>query len=176
MHLQYEWKPEEWREAQQLASAGPRRAPKPVMTYAMVGIMSMGCVGELVSAVRASNDTQFSGSLLPLLLFVAAVVAAAQIYARGAKRRRRVRPLPAMPRGSQQLMFSERGWQTAPGDAAVTGRARPWTEFREQRKGRRSLILLGGEGVYAALPLRVLSTTQGSYLHRLLIRKLHRTV
>jgi hypothetical protein len=176
MQLNYEWEPEEWREALSLASAGPRRPAKPVMTYAVVSIMAAGAVGELVNAVRASSQAQFSGSLLPLLLFAGAVVLAMHIYTRAVTRRRRLGPLPTMPQGTQHMQLSEDGWRVAPADAIHHEMERPWTDFQEQRKGRRSLILLGVGNTFAALPLRVLSASQGGYLHRLLIRKLHRTI
>lgn len=176
MQLLYEWEPEEWREALMLASAGPRRSPKPVMTYAVISMMAAGSLGELVNAVRASREAQFSGSLLPLLLFAAAIVVAMQIYTRAVARRRRLRPLPAMPKGPQHVLFSEEGWRVAPADAARQEEARPWAELQEQRKGRYSLILLGAGNTFAALPLRVLNATQGGFLNRLLIRKLHRTL
>ncbi len=176
MQLHYEWEPEEWREALTLASAGPGRPGKPVMTYAVVCIMAAGSLGELVNAVRASTQAQFSGSLLPLLLFAAAIVVAAQIYTRAITRQRRLAPLPTMPQGTQHMHLSEGGWRVAHVDAICHETERPWTDLQEQRKGRRSLILLGVGNTFAALPLRVLSATQGSHLHRLLKRKLHKTV
>ena len=176
MQVLYEWEPEEWREAVMLASAGPRRAPKPVMTYAVIGIMAVGCMGELVNAVRASTEAQFSGSLLPLVLFAGAVVMAMEIYARALARRRRLRPLPTMPKGPQNMLFHEEGGRMVPAEGAEDEPERSWTELQEQRRGRRSLILLGAGNVFAALPLRVLNAAQVSHLHRLLVRKLHRTV
>ena len=176
MQLLYEWEPEEWREALMLASAGPRRSPKPVMTYAVICIMAAGSLGELVNAVRASSQAQFSGSLLPLLLFAAAVIAAMEIYARAGARRKRLRPLPGMPKGPQHMLFSEHGWHLAPASTVHNATQRPWTDLQERRQGRRSMILLGSNGTFAALPLRVLNATQGGSLHRLLIRKLHRAL
>ncbi len=176
MQLHFEWEPEEWREAILLASAGPRRSPQPVMTYAAISIMAAGSLGELVNAVRASSEAQFSGSLLPLLLFAAAVIVATEIYTRAVARRRRLRPLPAMPRGPQLLLFHEEGWRIAAASVAEHEAERPWTDLQEQRKGRRSLILLGAGNIFAALPLRILNPTQGGSLQRLLVRKLHRTV
>ncbi len=174
MNLTYEWQPEEWREALLLASARPRRSSKPVMTYGVVAMMALGAMGELVNAVRSSVQADYSGSLVPMLLFAAAVVAAMQLYARAVNRRKSLGTPASMPAGQQQLVLAEGGWRATPADGGGEAEVRPWKDLQEQRTGRRSMILLGQGNTFAALPLRVLSASQGGHLHRLLIRKLHR--
>ncbi len=174
MHLRYTWEPEEWREALLLASAGPRRPPKPVMIYAVVCMMSLGAVGELFNALRSSVAPDYSGSLLPMLLFAAAVVVAMQVYTRAASRNRALRPLAAMPDGEQELLLSEGGWRAVCAGDLDAGQMRSWGELRERRMGQRSMIMVGRGNAFAAVPLRALTATQGSHLHRLLVRKFHR--
>ena len=176
MHLRFEWQAEEWREALLLASAGPRRPPKPVMTYAIIGIMSMGAVGEVVQALRSATFSGYGGSLMPMLLFAGAIVLALKVYTRGASRTRQLRPLLPMPTEAQELVLSEAGWRAASADApeAVRSAVRPWQELCEHRTGERSLILVGPGNTFAALPLRALQGAQTGHLHRLLMRKLHR--
>ncbi len=172
MQLRFEWEPEEWREALLLASAGPRRPPKPVMTYAIIALMSMGAVGEVVNAIRSTTAADYSGSLVPMLLFAGAIVVAVQIYTRAASRTRQLRPLVPMPTEEQELLLSEGGWRAAA--ARQEAELRPWSDLCEQRTGRHSLILVGRGNTFAALPLRALKGAQGNHLHRLLVRKLHR--
>ena len=157
-----------------LAAAGPRRPPKPLMTYGIVCIMATGAVGELVNAVRSSSQLDYGGSLVPVLAFAGAVVGALMVYARAAGRRS-TRLLATMPAGEQQLVVSEGGWRIAPAES-MDGPVRSWEELRHQRTGSKSMILLGTGGAFAALPLRVLNASQGGYLHRLLVRKLHRVM
>lgn len=172
MNFQFEWQPDEWREALLLASAGPRRPPKPVMTYALIGMMCLGAGGEVMHALRGATFNDYGGSIMPMLLFTAAIVLALQIYARGANRSRRLRPIRPMPQDMQELVFTEDGWSCA----SLRQRAefRPWDDLCEQRTGRQSLILVGEGNAFAALPLRALKRSQSSTLQRLLVRKLQR--
>lgn len=174
MNLRFQWEPEEWREAVMLASAGPKRPPKPVMTYAIIGIMSLSAVGEIANAVRSASFSDYSNSLMPMVLFVLAIVMAAQVYARAAGRHRSRWSLAPMPTEEQHVVMNEHGWHTAAVHEAPGAKIRPWEELSEQRTGARSLIVLGQGNAFAAVPLRVLSENQGGHLRRLLVRKLRR--
>lgn len=173
MNLRFQWEPEEWHEAVMLASAGPRRPPRPVMTYAVIGIMSLSALGEIANAVRSANFSDYGNSLMPMVLFAVAIVAAAQLYARAAGRSRCARLIAPMPTEEQHLVMNEHGWHTAAVHEAPGARIRPWEELSEQRTGERSLILLGQGDAFAAVPLRVLTANQGGHLRRLLMRKLN---
>ncbi len=169
MNLKFQWEPDEWREALALASEGPRRPAVPFMTYAVIGVMSLGAVGEVLNAVRTADSLDYSESIMPLLLFAGAVVIATQVYTRGV-RRQKAGPQVPMPTAEQQVLLTENGWRIA--TAQEPAEIRPWNELYEQRMGSRSLILVGNGDAFAALPLRALSDAQGSHLHRLLMRKL----
>lgn len=174
MNLRFQWEPEEWREAVMLASEGPRRPPKPVMTYAIIGIMSLSAVGEIANAVRSASFSDYSNSLMPMVLFVVAIIMAVQVYTRAANRSRAGRFIAPMPTEEQHVVMNENGWHTAAVHEAPGARIRPWEELTEQRTGTRSLIVLGQGDAFAAVPLRVLSANQGGHLQRLLMRKVQR--
>ena len=179
MKIRYTWQPEEWREAMLLATARPRRRKTLPFPYLIVGIMSLGAVGDLVHVLRSTEPLRFTGSLAPVILLTAAVTSALLMLARAAERNKRVKRSPEMPVAEQELIVGEDGWTTAPlnrseaNSAEALSRLRSWNDLREQRTGRRTLVLVGAPGSFAAVPLRALSETQGGHLHRLLVRKLH---
>lgn len=159
-----------------LASAKPQQPAKPMMTYAVIGIMSMGVVGEVVNAVRSASFSDYGQSIMPLVLFVGAIVIAAQVYTRAATRKRSMHAARPMPTEEQHLVLNESGWHAAAVHEAEGATIRPWEELVEHRTGEHSLILVGPGSAFAAVPLRVLSSNQFSHLRRLLLRKLQRTV
>lgn len=155
-----------------LASANRSRAPKPLLIYAIMGIMVLSAFGEITNAIRSSPQIQMAGSLVPILLFGVAAAGAMFVYRHVCVRSERLRKMPPMPVNEQELVLQEEGWHvTCTGDRKPT-LIRPWRELREQRTGRRALIVRGPGSGLVAVPLRVLSTAQGDHLHRLLTRKL----
>ena len=174
MRIRYNWQPEEWREAVLLATSRPRRGTSIPLPYVIVGIMSLGAVGDVVHAIRESGGMRFSGSLAPVLLLAAGVTLGLLLLTRAAARRRHLDAMPAMPQAEQERGVGEDGWQSSAADEATRGTPalRSWSDLAEQRTGKRTLVLVGGTGSFAAVPLRALSDAQGGHLHRLVVRKL----
>ncbi len=153
-----------------LATDRPRRAGGVSMAYLVVGVMSMGALGNVFRALRRSGGMALSGSLAPVLLLAALLTGGLMLLSHLRSRRRRLKAGPSMPEQEQELVLGEEGWQSSESDAP--GPLRPWAELRERRTGRSSLVLIGNTGSFAAVPLRALSESQGGHMHRLLVRKL----
>ena len=173
MRIVFTWQPKEWRELYLLTTTEPRRrgASAPSMSYFVVALMALGGVGDVVHTLRTSRGAGFHGTLLPALLGVALLLGAVLLIVHLRRGRKRLRNLPPLPPGEQQLVLQETGWRAGiveDADAAV----HPWRELQGQRLGETVLALITRDGQIAGVPLRAMDEEQGSSVHRLLVRKL----
>ena len=112
MRITYEWTEREWDQAVRVAARKSTRAtPLPGMIYALIGIPLLGAVGDLVSLVRSSGRITLAGSIVPLLLVLFAMTAAALLAVSRLRRRRQRESMGAMPAGSREMVLQEAGWR-----------------------------------------------------------------
>lgn len=173
MRIVFTWQPNEWRELYLLTTTEPERrsASAPSMSYLVVGVMALGGLADVVHTLRRSRDTGLHGTLLPVLLGIALLLGAVLLGLHLLRNRQRLRSLPALPTGEQQVVLQEAGWKAGPAIASQA-EVRPWNELEGQRRGETVVALLTRDGQIAGFPLRAVEEEQGGSAHRLLIRKL----
>ncbi|GAA3751688.1 hypothetical protein [Terriglobus aquaticus] len=177
MVVRFTWRPAEWREAYLLSRMEEDRSEGVPMAYLIAGLMGLGGVGDLFRALSGKHDEMLHDRLWPALLLVSALALAVMAALALFRRRERLRQLPAVPRGEQQVTLHEMGWGAASDAAGRSAAAvRGWSELRGLRTSRRVLALLTRDGQAVAVPLRALTKDQGSWVERLLLRKVPRLV
>ena len=173
MRIRFTWQPDEWHEAVQLASTvARRRRDVPMMTYGVLGMLSLGAVGDLFSFLQSRHVQNPGADIFLGGAFTVAAGSGLVWLTRTGLQMRRVKQMPPVPKGQQQVAFQEAGWSTCSDPASDEPVVRPWQDLHMVRTGARVVVATGSASAFAAVPLRTLSIDEAGHLQRLFSRKL----
>ncbi len=144
----------------------------PMMVYSILGIMSLGGIGDLFHFLQSRQIENAGGTML--LGGVCTAVAGGGLVwlTRTGLRKRDAKHLPPVPEGEQEAVFQESGWSVAASVSGVPTPMQPWTELHSSRSGPHTMVAVGASNTFAAVPLRALSPGEAGHLQRMLARKL----
>ena len=174
MRVRYTWRPDEWREAVKLISTRPKAyRDTPMLTYALIGIMSLGALGDFFSDLHHLPVPSLHGSIAPVVVGSAALTYGGWHLLRRTLRRRLLGDLMNTPAGEQTVTLAEAGWSVQSGDAAEQpSELRAWSELQDMRTGSKAMVAFGLDRRIVAVPVRALSVDEASYVYRMMVRKL----
>jgi len=173
MQVRFSITAREMREARRLAQAKRTRSSISIWVWACLVIPLVGSFGDLIREVRQAKGVSISGSVLPEILLVAAVVLTAFLVLR-LRRGTSMKPGLSAAGGEVAMSFREDGLHCFEVDAGVADEeCLRWESFQDVRVGKHVLVLLYRHGRrFEAISQSAMTEEQLQRLQRLLARKL----
>ncbi len=145
----------------------------PMLTYALIGIMSLGALGDFFSDIHHLPLPSLHGSIAPVIVAAAALTYGGWHLLRYMLRRRLLGDLVNTPAGEQTVTLAEAGWSVQSGDdAEQCPELRAWSELHDMRTGSKAMVAFGLDRRIVAVPVRALSVDEASHVYRMMVRKL----